>query len=144
MVKRIFQMAIEDNVLTHNPALKIRVRVPERKQSVFNATEVDIFLKEAKRIGHKFYEIWAVALLTGMRSGELYALKWSDLDFENLRITISQSWCSKNGFGPTKSATTRVVPICDELEMLLKEMKLKEDLNDEFVLTHVPEWTQGN
>jgi integrase len=144
MTKRILQMAVEEGILRNNPALKVKVKVPETKQAVLNTTEVDTLLREAKLFGHKFYEIWAVALLTGMRSGELYALKWSDVDFENHRITVSQSWCSKNGYGPTKSAKNRVVPICDELVALLKELRLKKCPEYEFVLSHLRDWTMGD
>ena len=30
-------------------------------------------------------------LVTGVRRGELLALRWSDIDFENKRITIDES-----------------------------------------------------
>ena len=60
-----------------------------------------------------------------MRSGELYALLWSDVNFENGFISVNKSWSSKNGVGPTKSSMTREVPISEELEKFLKELKLK-------------------
>ncbi|MCM0606939.1 MAG: tyrosine-type recombinase/integrase [Xanthomonadaceae bacterium] len=39
-----------------------------------------------------WYPIWALALMTGMRSGELYALSWKDIDWENNLITINKAW----------------------------------------------------
>ncbi|MDZ4675935.1 MAG: site-specific integrase [Oligoflexia bacterium] len=143
MLKRIFNMAIEDRLLEHNPAVKIRVKVPDTKQVALNFNEANILLREAKLTNHRFFEIWALALFTGMRSGELYALRWNDIDFENRRICVSQSWCSKAGFGSTKSNRNRTVPISKELERLLKEMHLKSPKDQEFVLPHLQEWSHG-
>jgi hypothetical protein len=39
-----------------------------------------------------------MALFTGMRSGELYALRWSDVDLDGGIIQVGRSWSSKNGF----------------------------------------------
>lgn len=143
MVRRIFNMAIEEGLLDRNPAVKIKVRVPELKQSILNVAEANRLLREAKVRGHKFYEIWAFALFTGMRSSELYALKWSDVDFENKRIYVNQNWCRSGGYGPTKSRRNRTVPISSELLSLLKEMQLKSEREAEFVLPKVQEWTNG-
>lgn len=115
MVKRLFQMAVEDGIIDRNPCVGVQVKVPEVEQKVLTNTEVEIFLKEAKLADHKFYPIWAMALMTGMRSGELFALKWTDLDFDSKTISVSKQWTSKNGIGPTKSGRTRIVPISDSL-----------------------------
>ncbi len=143
-LKRIFQAAVDDGLIENNPATPIKVKVPQKKQAVLNASEVDILLQEAKKLGHRFYPIWAVALFTGMRSGELYALKWSDIDFESKRIYVTKSWNNKNGIGPTKSTKNRVVPMSGQLEILFKELKLQKGIQDEHVLPHVEEWTHGD
>ncbi len=80
--------------------------------------------------------------MTGMRSGELQALLWSDVDFENNYISVNKSWSSKNGLGPTKNSLTRSVPISTSLKKLLMEMKLKN--NGSFVLPRLNSWKQGD
>jgi len=117
--------------------------VPEVEQKVLTNTEVEIFLTEAKTTCHRFYPIWVMALMTGMRSGELYALKWTDMDLEGRIISVSKAWNSKNGFTSTKTQRTRVVPISDDLLKFLKEIKLQRSQEREFVLPHLPEWTCG-
>jgi integrase len=141
-VKRIFQMAIEDGILQRNPGLGIRIKLPESEQKVLTSAEADTLLVQAKYHDHKFYELWVVALLTGMRSGEMYALKWSDIDLDARIISVTKQWTSKNGFGPTKSRRNRVVPISNDLLKFLKEQKLKRGDN-EFVLHHHREWMSG-
>ncbi len=130
-------------IIARNPALP--VKVPEPKQAVLTASEAQKLLVEAKNLNHRSYPIWAMALFTGMRSGEMYALRWNDVDLEHNRIFVTRSWCSKAGFGPTKSQKNRVVPISQSLRDLLleiKESQLKTGPS-EFVLPHLSEWENG-
>lgn len=140
--KRLFQIALEEGLVERNPCLGIRIRVPEVEQKVLTTAEANILLQEARRHGHSFFEVWAMALMTGMRSGELYALKWVDVDFDARIISLTRQWTSKNGFGPTKTRKTRVVPISESLLSFLKEMKLKAG-EAEFVLPRISEWERG-
>ncbi|MBS1985591.1 MAG: site-specific integrase [Bdellovibrionales bacterium] len=146
IIRRFFGRAVDEGLLTRNPALPIKVKVPQPIQSVLNATEVQTLLREAMLTGHRFYPIWAAALFTGMRSGELYALRWSDVDLENRRIYVTRSWNNKSGFGPTKSQRNRVVPISDSLVKLLAELRLanrSSRAEEDFILPHLQEWTDG-
>jgi len=143
MVRRIFEMAVEDGIIDRNPCAGIRVNVPEVDQKVLTKTEVEIFLQEAKQTNHRFYPVWAMALMTGMRSGELFALKWTDIDFEGRTISVSRQWTNKNGFGPTKTQRSRVVPISNALLKFLKKLKIKSGNQSEFVLPQMPEWENG-
>ncbi len=136
-------MAVEEGILNRNPCLGIQVKIPEVEQKVLSNDEVGTFLREAKVTNHRFYSIWTVALMTGMRSGELFALKWSDVDMAARVISVSRQWTSKGGFGPTKTQRNRVVPISDDLLKFLKELKLKRE-GSEFVLPQLKEWEYGD
>lgn len=142
MVKRIFQMAIEEGILDRNPCSGITMKVPEVEQKVLTNSEVEIFLLQAKATGHRLYPMWALALLTGMRSGELFALRWTDIDLDARIISVSRQWTSKNGFGPTKTQRSRVVPISDDLLHFLKELKIQRGA-EESVLPRFTEWQNG-
>ena len=146
-IKRIFQMAVEEGIIDRNPALGIKIKVGETEQEVLTTTEVDIFLREAKRCNHRFYPVWVVALMTGMRSGEMYALKWTDVDFEGRTISVTKAWSSKikenDGIGDTKTKRHRIVPISDDLFQFLRETKLKTGASSEYVLPRLGEWAHG-
>ncbi len=142
IVKRIFQMGVDNGKIDRNPALGLMVKVPETPKKVLTNSEAETFLNQAKLTNHRFYPIWAMALFTGCRSGELYALKWSDVDMEARTISISRSWNSKNGFTSTKNQKSRMVPISDELMVFLKQVRLQKG-KEEFVLPHLQEWTRG-
>lgn len=142
IIKRIFQMAMDDGHLAKNPAQGMMIRVPETEKKVLTNQEVEIFLNEAKVTNHRFYPVWVMALFTGCRSGELFALKWTDMDFESRTISVSKSWSSKNGFTCTKNQKTRIVPVSDELLLFLKERKL-ECGTEEYLLPRLSEWERG-
>lgn len=142
MVKRILQMAVEEGLLDRNPGAGVNIRLPEVSQKVLTSAEVEVLLKEAKITDHRFYSVWVFALMTGMRSGEMYALKWSDIDFDGRTISVSKQWTSKNGYCPTKSRRNRLVPISDPLLVFLKELKLRQ-LDKDFVLPRLVEWENG-
>jgi integrase len=143
MVRRLFEMAVEEGILDRNPTAGIQIKVAEIEQKVLTCTEVEVFLREAQITHHRFYPIWALALMTGMRSGELFALRWTDADFDNRTISVSRQWTSKNGFGPTKTQRSRIVPISESLLAYLKEMKAKHGNERESILPRFPEWENG-
>ena len=142
IVKRIFQMAMDYGYLDRNPAQGMMIKVPESEKKVLTNNEVGVFLHEAKTTNHRFYPVWIMALFTGCRSGELFALKWSDVDFESKIISVGRSWSSKNGFTSTKNQKTRTVPISGELLQYLRELKLSRG-GEEFVLPRISEWERG-
>src|SRR5690606_36124982 len=54
-IKRVFNTAIEQGMLDRNPAIGVKVKVGETVQSALNGKEIDILLREAKSINHRFY-----------------------------------------------------------------------------------------
>lgn len=114
----------------------------EKLPEILNLEEIRTLLKYAKEINHMWYPIWALALYTGMRSGELYALEWTSVDFDNRMIYVHRNWTSKTGFGSTKGRYWRAVPMSEHMISFLKELKLKTN-NTAFVLPRFQCWTDG-
>ncbi|MCM0604691.1 MAG: tyrosine-type recombinase/integrase [Xanthomonadaceae bacterium] len=102
IIKRVFQMAVDHGHIDRNPAQGMAIKVPETEKKVLTNFEAATLLRDAKSTNHRFYPIWVMALFTGMRSGELYALRWTDIDLENRFVHVGRSWSSKNGFTSTK------------------------------------------
>ena len=90
-----------------------------------------------------FFPILCLAAKTGMRSGELYALTWGDVDFERNLITVSKQWTKKDGLTATKNRGNRIVPISQDLNKFLHELKHVETPNSDPVLPRLVEWTHG-
>lgn len=115
----------------------------EKMPEILNLGQIRNLLKYARNIGHLWYRHWALALFTGMRSGELYALQWDQIDLENNLIYVHRNWTSKTEFGPTKGRYWRAIPIGNEQVLgVLKELKVLAG-DSKFVLHHFECWTRG-
>ena len=118
-------------------------KVEEKMPEILNLTQIRDLLRYASEINHDWFYHWALALFTGMRSGELYALQWDQVDFENNLIYVHRNWTSKTGVGPTKGRYWRSVPIGNsQVLRLLHELK-KIMAGDKFVLPHPTAWSRG-
>lgn len=143
-IKRTLQMAFEEGYLDRNPSQGMSVKVPETTKLVLTNQEAEILLQKAKDVGHPFYPIWVAALMTGMRSGELKALMWSDIDLDAKTISVSKQWTNKTGITPTKNRKNRIVPVSENFVLFLKELKLQNDKTNDFILPQLTEWEHGD
>lgn len=95
-INHIYRWGADHGILgpgVHSPAMGIHIRRDEdRKPDILTINEIRSLLKAARDLKHEWYPIWAMALHTGARSGELFALEWSDVDLENRRLFITKSY----------------------------------------------------
>ena len=148
-VNVVFRWGIEEKLIrgvasTPVEGVKVVLDKAEGVPDIFTIEEIRTLLREARRIEHPWYPIWAMALLTGMRNGELHALLWSDVDLENRKITVSKSYNTRLKLvKSTKAGYWRTVPISDELLALLKELKVKANDRSQ-VLPRSSDWNSGD
>lgn len=64
-------------------------KIKEKKIEVFSVDQQNDFLEIIK--GHEFEILFLLAIGTGLRRGELLALRWSDIDFENKTINVDSN-----------------------------------------------------
>lgn len=147
LLGRIFNYGIEKRLirdLDRSPTFGIQLGKQEEKTpEILTLAEIRKLLSAAKVMQHPWYHHWALALLTGMRSGELYALLWTDIDWENSTITVSKSFNNRfDVIKSTKAGYWRTVPISAELMTLLKEIKLQAGDRAHVLYRHTL-WTKG-
>jgi integrase len=146
-INMIFNWGIESKIIrgvTHSPVFGLKIVLKEdKKPEILKLEEIRHLLREALERNHPWYPIWAVALLTGMRNGELYALKWSDVDLEKGLITVQRSYNKRTKeFKSTKAGYWRTVPISEELKHLLLHLQQHDGCSD-YVLPRIDLWVQG-
>lgn len=76
----IFGWAIDTRRVKNMPdspakGITIDYKKREKKPEVYSIVEQRQLLDAAQNLNHHWYPVWAVALSTGMRNGELYALR---------------------------------------------------------------------
>lgn len=135
----VFECALENNFIEKNPVtnnVKASGGQQSKERMALTIEEQKEFLKEAKN--YCYYNEYALVLQTGLRVGELTALKWSDVDFTNKKLHISRSAATmpQKGFiiGDTKTYSgIRDIPLTDEAIRILKDQKAKS--KDEKVIS---------
>lgn len=144
----IFTWAIDSGLITslHSSpvaGISFNKRVEEKRPEILTLSEVRKFLEHAKTTNHKWYPIWCMALMTGMRSGELYALEWEDIEWENRKVNVHKSYNKKiRKMGPTKAGYWRDVPMSKELEGFLKGIQATCQ-GRKSVLPRFSDWEKG-
>ena len=141
-LRAIFRYAVENDIIPKDPCPKLKFKKNEKIKKVLNESEIRIFLQKAKEQNHVWFPIWTLACYTGLRNGELYALKWENVDLKKRLIYITLSWNKINGFKETKSGDDRVVEIAPSLVPLMKE--LRDNAADEFILPRLRDWETGS
>ena len=74
VIRGVFTHAVEIGTLLRNPTPNLKFRIGEKNKKVLTEEQVRIFLAKAKEMNWEWYPHWVMAVYTGMRYGELYAL----------------------------------------------------------------------
>lgn len=142
-IKAVFTFCSDNGFISGSPVPTIKFKTVNKLKGVLSASQIKLLLNTAKELEHPWYYTWAVASYTGMRSGELFALTWEQVDFERRRIKVDRAWNSKEGLKDlTKSGDDRWVELSPFLMPILSELKLKTGVT-KFVLPRFEEWERG-
>jgi integrase len=115
----------------------------EKKPEILTIGEIRRLIETAFAVQHDWRHVWALALLTGMRNGELYALQWSDIDWDNKLITVARAFnCRKRSISSTKAGYWRDVPMSQDVVRLLLELRQTTG-NEQYVLPRLNRWDHG-
>ena len=105
VLKNALAYAVDvEGIIPKNVAIGVPVPKNDKKvNEPFSPEQVRIFLTEAS--AHRLFAIFRLAVYTGARKGELLALKWTDLDFENQSLVISKNRLTVRGENVVQSST---------------------------------------
>lgn len=114
----------------------IRPKTTEKQVECFSLSEqkkIEAYCMQSKK--KKLYGI-VICLYTGLRIGELLALKFSDIDFNKSIMYISKT-CHDSPNGriietPKTNSSNRIIPLPKQILGLIKE--LKRDSHSEYLI----------
>lgn len=90
ILRDMLQRAVEDNLVINNPVSGIKLRADkEIKAKSLTVEEQSLFFDYCR---NTFYDnLFNVAVNTGLRPGELFALQFSDIDLDNGLIDVNKT-----------------------------------------------------
>ena len=84
-----FEHAVRYGWLIKNPSHRVLLpRYRQKEMHVLEEHEVTKFLTSAQK--SPYHALYHIALVTGMRQGEIFGLKWSDLDWNTGKLSIKR------------------------------------------------------
>ena len=129
ILKMALEQAVIDEEIPKNPALGVRLLKRERKEYIpWTKKEVEMFLNYTKN--KRFYPLYLLAWVTGMRRSELLGLQWHDIDFNKNLIYVRRSLVKVEGGceiqEPKTKLSRRTLTIPDKVMKVLEEWLEKQ------------------
>jgi len=124
IMKRMFNLAIDWSLTDSNPFVKVKLfsEKDTQKERILEAEEEGrLFMASPSYLK----PILRMALHTGMRRGEIFNLRWRQVDLEKREIAVLQ----------TKSGKNRIIPLNEILRVELAGLKNRQD-KGEFVFAN--------
>lgn len=114
---KIFSLAVDAEIIESNPCRKVKKFQPNNQRVRVLSKEEETRLFEALEDNELVRQIVTLALHTGMRRGEIFNLKWFDVDFTRGFIQVRES----------KSNKKRLIPMNSTVSSLLGGLKRKSE-----------------
>lgn len=142
VLRKALQIAVDDDKIAKNPAVGSKISLPKKqeKESIKVLTKEEQKLLEKECEKHRLGKAIILDLYSGMRQGELLALTWTDIDFENNTITINKQLQRLKNFDEnipestslhinryTKTSSGRVISTSPKIMEMLKNYKMEEN-----------------
>ena len=126
--------ALDEELIQANPTLGITKRLfPKSKRTkktlnvnyVLTREELELFHDTCKSLVPEYSVFFTMAAKTGMRLGELLALRWDDVDLNSSFFWVRRSY-RRGIFTRPKNGKSRRVDMTSKLKAVLKQHLLKE------------------
>ncbi|WP_313629430.1 tyrosine-type recombinase/integrase [Enterococcus italicus] len=138
LTSSVFKYALSLRLIRSNPMDAV-IR-PKRKKQIdeerysapyYEKEELLEFLEIAKNYPDPIYPIFRILAFTGLRKGELLALRWKDIDFEKSTLSVKQTLATCDKWEikfqvPKTEKSLRTISIDSETLQVIKRWQLKQ------------------
>jgi integrase len=106
LLRGVFERAAEWGTIVSNPVAVAKApKVPDTEIEILEPEEIKAVLRALR--GRPLYPIAVLGLATGMRRGEMVALRWGDIDLDGGKIQVERSFEQTNAGITSKAPKTR-------------------------------------
>ncbi len=122
LLSKVFSTAVEWGYVHENPVAGVRLptRRAQRESTALTPEQVRNLLV---RLAEPYASMVLVAVLTGLRRGELFALRWGAVDFERKLIHIRESVYGGHFNTPKTRSSVRTLPMGEAVEKTLLRLR---------------------
>lgn len=130
-LRRAFQVAVRDKLLSDNPVTHVdRPKAQRNEKHILDEKQARTLLDAAS--DGAYYALYVLALTTGMRQGEIFALEWADIDLQNaalrVRATLSEDEDGNlNRTAPKTPSSRRIVHLPAIAVEALREHRVRTE-----------------
>lgn len=128
MLNGCFKQAERNGIISKNPVPLVNIpKGKARKERVvFTPEQQELFIGYSEQ--SYLHDFFLLALMTGMRNGELRGLRWSDIDFKKKIIHVNHTlvYTKEKGYfldTPKTKTSKRDIPMLGQCYNLLKRMQ---------------------
>ncbi|WP_242021016.1 tyrosine-type recombinase/integrase [Cytobacillus oceanisediminis] len=134
VLNNVFSRAVEWEVIKQNPVAKVKKpKITQKDTDVYDEEEVFQLLTALKAEEQRWRVLITLAVLTGMRKGELLGLEWDAVNLDSGTINVKQNLVYANGKQIVKETKTkhsqRLISLPPEILPELKAFKKEWNKN---------------
>lgn len=142
ILKSAFDIAILSEYIEYTPLIiKKPVLKSDYKINPFTLEEMKLLIDTAKG---QFKNIVAISFFTGLRTGELIGLKWSDIDFDSNKISVNRTITGGYIQTPKTESSKAVIDLPSEALPYFKNQRLKVGLSSYIFKSSINEHYKGS
>ena len=155
LLNECLNKAVDDRIILTNPCRSViqpsKTQNTQRNIKFLTDEEIKLFLNEANKPKYKNGLAIASIIYTGLRGGELCALKWEDVDFERKTLSVTKNITTTYDYSDennpirkvieqqsTKTSNGRIIPLSKsalEIFSNIKNNRTNISKDDHIVLT---------
>jgi integrase len=120
----ILKYAVRKKLCEYNPIREIEKPKVTRKRQVdfLKPPEIRALVENAKN--QKFKTLFTLAVMSGMRRGEVLGLKWTDIDWFNCQVHVKRTYNHRRFYEPKSETSGRAIDLGPTVMAELKKWKL--------------------
>lgn len=133
LLKEAFNIAILNEWITLNPIKMVdmpKLNIVKKKQRPFSLDEIDLILKSTSGVLKNFL---GISFFTGMRSGEVLALKWEDIDFVTDTISVNKTIAEGHINTPKTRSSIRDIEMLSKAKEFFKAQQLETGIKNDYL-----------
>ena len=118
----LLRVAVQWEVIAKLPVTIALVKAPKPQMRFYEREELERLLVAAREVGRRAEIVVLLGGMAGLRSGEMLALEWRDVDLRRGSLTVSRN-VYRGVVGSPKGGKSRTVPLAGNLLEALRQSK---------------------